>query len=162
MGLRHVFYESWQMECCGTPFSVGEKVSWPLRFVDADEVLGGGWHEEFPEIMGAGGPGPQAGLLTVETHGGKWPEVAGRVRAIRVVTQEYAETAPGSRSWEPVRGPGTRRLRRVDECPKWFADEGPREKGRRFVEAGVVVTLDVAALGEAGPVTAPPRPPGTP
>lgn len=25
-----VFYESWQMECCGTPFSTGSKVCWPV------------------------------------------------------------------------------------------------------------------------------------
>ncbi len=23
-----IFYESWQIQCCGTPFSVGEKVKW--------------------------------------------------------------------------------------------------------------------------------------
>ena len=24
----NVFYESWQMQCCGMPFSVGEKIEW--------------------------------------------------------------------------------------------------------------------------------------
>ena len=23
-----IFYQSWQMQCCGTPFSVGDKVKW--------------------------------------------------------------------------------------------------------------------------------------
>lgn len=23
-----IYYESWQMQCCGTPFSVGDKVKW--------------------------------------------------------------------------------------------------------------------------------------
>ena len=23
-----IYYESWQMQCCGTPFSVGDKVEW--------------------------------------------------------------------------------------------------------------------------------------
>jgi hypothetical protein len=55
---------------------------------------------------------------------------------VQVVTQEYAETEPGSRTWEPV--PGRRSLRSVDACPKWFDDGG----GARS-EAGVVVTLEV-------------------
>lgn len=184
MGLWHVYYASWQMECCGTPFSVGEEVSWPLLLTDADDVLGGGWHAELSELVGPveelpgdedgsvrvlrddtgltvalGGetgagavPGDrfrQAGLLSVETHGGEWPEANGRVRAIRVVTQEYAETPPGSRSWEPVRGPGTRRLLSVDECPKWFTDEGQGAtvKGKWLMQAGVVATLDVPESG---------------
>jgi hypothetical protein len=94
------------------------------------------------------------GLLTVERHGGErsemgvpsdgvWgrPEVSGRVRAVQVVTEVYEETAPGSRSWHPV--PGGRRLRSGERCPKWFADGTPDERGRRSVESGVVVTLEV-------------------
>jgi hypothetical protein len=187
MGLWHVYYASWQMECCGTPFSVGEEVSWPLLLTDADDVLGGGWHEELAEVVGpvrdlpgdedgsvrvlrddtgltvalGGETGPgtrpgdrlrQVGLLSVETHGGEWPEVSGRVRAVRVVTQEYVEAPPGSRSWEPVRGPGARRLRSVDECPKWFADEGQGSaaKGKWLMAVGVVATLEVPE-GEATP-----------
>ncbi|MEU0171270.1 DUF6578 domain-containing protein [Streptomyces iakyrus] len=52
MGLWHVFYEDWQMECCGTPFSVGDEVSWPLLLLDADTVLGGGWHDQLSEVTG--------------------------------------------------------------------------------------------------------------
>ncbi|MFF3410671.1 DUF6578 domain-containing protein [Streptomyces sp. NPDC002742] len=50
MGRWWVFYADWQMECCGTPFSVGDEVSWPLLLGDADDVLGGGWSEELSEI----------------------------------------------------------------------------------------------------------------
>lgn len=205
MGFWHVFYEGWQMECCGTPFKVGDDVSWPLLFTDTEEALGGGWDDELSKIVGpvedlagdvddgddgddrdaagdgsmrvlqdetgltvalgretgaGAGPGDRirlVGLLAVETHGGEWPEVTGRVRAVRVLTQQYAETAPGSRSWEPVRASGARRLRSVDECPKWFADGMPGERGRRWVETGVVVTLEVPDGGSgaedaAGPV----------
>ncbi|MDD6990502.1 MAG: hypothetical protein PUI48_01595 [Oscillospiraceae bacterium] len=31
-----VFYESWQLECCGTPFSIGDSVKW---LVDKTEHL---------------------------------------------------------------------------------------------------------------------------
>ncbi|MFD3615776.1 DUF6578 domain-containing protein [Streptomyces sp. NPDC058676] len=180
MGLWHVFYPDWQMECCGTPFSLGEEVSWPLLLSDADEVLGGGWHDQLSKIVGpvadirgeegavrvvreetgllvalrqhpvglvpAQEPGEgearpgdrirAVGLLTVETHGSAGlPEVRGRVRAIQVVTQGFADPAPGSGAWEPV--PGERSLRSVDTCPKWFGG------GRSRSDAGAVVTLDV-------------------
>lgn len=169
MGLWHVFYADWQMECCGTPFSVGDEVSWPVLLSDADDVLGGGWHHQLTKLVGPvdevradegcgrvlreesglvvglpqgepgdAGPGDRirlVGLLTVETHGGRLPEVRGRVRCVQVVTQGYGATAPGSDTWEPV--PGRRSLRSVDECPKWFGG------GREQSDAGVVATLEV-------------------
>ncbi|MDF2265853.1 hypothetical protein P2Q00_10395 [Streptomyces coacervatus] len=176
MGLWHVFYADWQMECCGTPFAVMDEVSWPLLLQDADGVLGGGWHDQLTKLVGpvaevpdeegetvrilqeetgltvalggeqgAGvGPGDRirlVGLLTVERHGGAWPEVSGRVRAVQVVTQVYEEMAPGSRSSHPV--PGERQLRSVERCPKWFTGGGSDERGRRSVQSGVVATLEV-------------------
>ncbi|MEV3972635.1 DUF6578 domain-containing protein [Streptomyces sp. NPDC050698] len=179
MGLWHVYYEDWQMECCGTPFSVGDEVRWPLLLVDPQTVLGGGWHDQLTQIAGPvedvggvrmvreetglpvalaadpdadedrrpepGGGTRAAGLLSVERHGAKWPEAGGRVRAVQVVTQTWAETEPGSRSYEPV--PGQRRLRAVGRCPKWFAEtEGERAadgRGQRSRESGLLVTLDV-------------------
>ncbi|EFL31676.1 conserved hypothetical protein [Streptomyces viridochromogenes DSM 40736] len=178
MGLWHVFYADWQMECCGTPFSVGDEVSWPLLLLDADEMFGGGWHDQLTKVSGpvedVGGvrlvreetgltvalgadpdddedrrplPGDwtrSVGMLSVERHGARWPQVAGRVRAVQVLTQAYAESAPGSRSWEPVAG--RRRLRTVERCPKWFTDaDAERADGqrRRWRKSGVVVTLEV-------------------
>jgi hypothetical protein len=127
MGLWHVVYEDWQMECCGTPFSVGDEVSWPLLLLDADTVFGGGWHDQLTKVAGpvedVGGvrimreetgltvalggdpdadedrrpkPGDWArsvGLLSVERHGARWPQVSGRVRAVQVLIQAYAESA---------------------------------------------------------------------
>ncbi|MEU1314353.1 DUF6578 domain-containing protein [Streptomyces tibetensis] len=52
MGLWHVYYADWQVECCGTPFSVGDEVSWPLLLVDPGTVLGGGWHDQLTEVAG--------------------------------------------------------------------------------------------------------------
>ncbi|MFF7866707.1 DUF6578 domain-containing protein [Streptomyces qaidamensis] len=179
MGLWHVYYEDWQMECCGTPFSVGDEVGWPLLLLDPDTVLGGGWHDQLTEVAGPvedvggvrmvreqtglpvalgadpdagqdrrpepGGRTRSAGLLSVERHGAKWPEAGGRVRAVQVLTQTWAETAPGSRSYEPVAG--ERRLRPADRCPKWFreteAERAADGRGRRSRESGVVVTLEV-------------------
>jgi len=175
MGLWRVFYADWQMECCGTPFAVGDEVSWPLLLSAADDLLGGGWHDQLTKVtgpveevrdgdgsvrvvreetgltvalgeMGAGDQIQAVGLLGVERHGGSWPEVTGRVRAVQVLSQGHAESAPGSRSWEPV--PGERWLRSVERCPKWFDDGdvrvGADGRGRRRDEEGVVVTLEVA------------------
>ncbi|WP_223774284.1 DUF6578 domain-containing protein [Streptomyces sp. 135] len=85
------------------------------------------------------------GLLTVERHGGRWPDTVGRVRAIHIVTQGFAETAEGSRTYQPV--PGERWLRPVESCPKWFqAEERSRTTqgpGYRREETGVLVELEV-------------------
>ncbi|MFJ2769982.1 DUF6578 domain-containing protein [Streptomyces sp. NPDC087300] len=190
MTLRRVWkvsYADWQMECCGTPFAVGDEVAWPLLVL---KDAGRGWEEEFSEIEGRvvaldpeddGGdeepceeaavvrahgvtvpwnhapPWPERttlrGLLSVERHGGRWPDTVGRVRALHVVTQGFAETSEGSRTYEPV--PGERWLRPVELCPKWFQEErlsrtsqGP---GYRRSETGVLVELEVAVdEGDAG------------
>ncbi|MDN3020657.1 DUF6578 domain-containing protein [Streptomyces sp. S.PB5] len=158
MGLWHVFYEDWQMECCGTPFSVGDEVSWPLLLVSDGETPGGGWHDQLTKVAGPVADGVLrdenglvvavqeetgewmrlVGLLTVETHGAKLPEARGRVRAVQVVTQAYARSEPDG-PWEPV--PGERSLTAVDTCPKWFGDK--EADGRRLRGAGVLATLEV-------------------
>ncbi|MER5398703.1 DUF6578 domain-containing protein [Streptomyces sp. NPDC002599] len=184
MGLWRVFYADWQMECCGTPFSVGDEVTWPLLLDEGGETLGGGWsgalsaitatpeyvRDDGAEIRvlraddglvvalrgdpdgdaadtdagtgggrsrtrgtgtrtgtggdGSGqGPGRRAarsGLLTVERHGARWPGTTGTVRTIHLVHQDFAETAPGSRTREPV--PASRSLEAVDRSPRWFGE----------------------------------------
>ncbi|MFG2947696.1 DUF6578 domain-containing protein [Streptomyces adustus] len=219
MGLWHVFYPGWQLECCGTPFAVGDEVSWQLLLERADDLLDGrpgllteitgpveelwdtedtedgddGRDDGDPEDRGDGDDGDTdsydgdgdddgyvgsvqllredtgltvalaqtlrqalgevrtgdrvcaAGLLGVERHGARWPEVTGRVRAVHVVSRDYAETEPGARPWEPV--PGRLRLRPVESCPRWFDDgevrTGEDGRGRRRSEEGVLVTLEV-------------------
>lgn len=101
-------------------------------------------------VPGPGRPSPPPerarlrGLLTVERHSAVWPDTVGRVRSVHIVTQGYAETAPGSRSYEPV--PGERWLREVEACPKWFMNEGEGQRdGRGYhrTETGVLVRLEV-------------------
>ncbi|MFC7266602.1 DUF6578 domain-containing protein [Streptomyces lutosisoli] len=50
MGRWWVFYADWQMECCGTPFSVGDEVSWPLALEYEEDILDGGWSEQLSKI----------------------------------------------------------------------------------------------------------------
>ncbi|MET8471047.1 DUF6578 domain-containing protein [Streptomyces sp. NPDC006422] len=121
MTMWNVWYDDWQMECCGTPFSVGDEVAWPLR----------------PQN------GEDPGEFRVETHGDDWPVTRGRVRFVHIVSRVYRQTAPGSRTYEAV--PGTLRKRPVDSCPKWFTGTDPTLR-----DDGVLVGLEVPDAGPAG------------
>ncbi|QTD98155.1 DUF6578 domain-containing protein [Streptomyces cyanogenus] len=154
MERTRVFYAHWQMECCGTPFAVGDEVSWRL-------VPTG--HED--DHYGA--------AARVENHGGPDP-TTGRVLGIDLVHQEFLAhhdpravappaAEPGEvilvaagRGLEPV--PGAPAPEPVDACPRWFdafeqEEQPPRRVPYRVRRAvGVLVTLE----------TAPDVPDGTP
>ncbi|MEV5613049.1 DUF6578 domain-containing protein [Streptomyces sp. NPDC052225] len=164
MTLWTVWYESWQMECCGTPFAVGDEVALPLMITPREQVGDAAEWEEwfsvvegpvrhergFPVVRGAGGldaalhgslrTPPErialTGLLSVELHTGKWPRAVGRVTAVRILSRGYAPVAPGSTTYSPV--PGKRWLRDADTCPKWFSDESRERR-----DDGALVTLAV-------------------
>lgn len=124
-----VFYEDWQMECCGRAFSVGDEVRWRLAALDEEQLGEGACHGAW---------------VRVENHGDIRHRTTGRVRSIDLVHQEYAERIPGSRTLEPV--PGTVSLEPVDSCPKWFRydESGTRTGPRRAHRTdGVLVTLEV-------------------
>ncbi|MEU1402437.1 DUF6578 domain-containing protein [Streptomyces sp. NPDC005728] len=141
-----VFYEDWQMECCGRPFSVGDEVG--LRLVAVDEgARDGRWY------------GAEA---WVENHGDPRHKTVGRVRAIDLVHEEYTaahvtepvEPVPGKvtfvsdgRGLEPV--PGTRTLEPVDRCPRWFGEKPVPQQGPPRVRRtrGALVTLEVPDAG---------------
>ncbi|MGW5540088.1 DUF6578 domain-containing protein [Streptomyces sp. NPDC003998] len=113
-----VLYEDWQMECCGTPFAVGDEVSWPLVAYDAEAVREGR------------GYGAEAWM---ENHGGPDETTVGRVRAIDLVHQEYLAHTD-------------QRAEAVDTCPKWFESQEPgRGPGPHRIRRtrGALVTLDV-------------------
>ncbi|MER5795042.1 DUF6578 domain-containing protein [Streptomyces sp. NPDC001980] len=145
MRLLKVFYEDWQMECCGTPFTVGDEVTWKLVAYEA-----GARREN-------AGYGAEA---WVENHGGPDRPTTGRVRAVELVHEEFrfrlrapdpvvAEPGEGvviraaGRGREPV--PGTVVLEPADSCPKWFGetDLGRVDGlGRVRRTCGALVTLD--------------------
>ncbi|WP_329116430.1 DUF6578 domain-containing protein [Streptomyces sp. NBC_01465] len=117
MTVLKVLYEGWAMECCGTPFVVGEEVVWNAG---PDDAVGEGmWRV----ATHAGGP---VGARTV----------LGRVRSIQVVADAFVMRASG---YECV--PEKRSLREVEACPKWFARLG-EEDGVRRDETGVLVELE--------------------
>ncbi|MEU9448053.1 DUF6578 domain-containing protein [Streptomyces sp. NPDC048277] len=143
MPLLKVFYEDWQLECCGTPFAVGDEVAWKLVAYGAAATR---------ENAGYGAE------AWVENHGGPDRPTAGRVHAVRLVHEEYrfhrpdpVPAAPGEglvirgtgRGLEPV--PGTVTLEPADSCPRWFGevDRGTVDGlGRVRRTCGALVTLD--------------------
>ncbi|MFD8814822.1 DUF6578 domain-containing protein [Streptomyces sp. NPDC059627] len=151
MRLLKVFYEDWQMECCGTPFSVGDEVAWKLVAYGA---------EARRENAGYGAE------TWVENHGGPDRPTTGRVHAVALVHEEYrfhrtdpVPVAPeegegdGEGAGVVLRGtgrgleavPGTLTLEPVDSCPRWFgeADLGTVDGLRRVRRTcGALVTLD--------------------
>ncbi|MEU1459098.1 DUF6578 domain-containing protein [Streptomyces sp. NPDC005727] len=147
MALKTVFYEEWQMGCCGEPFSVGDEIGWPLVALDERRPPEGDWH------------GAEA---WVENHADATHPVTGRVRAICLVHQEFTvdldlrdlqRVSPpygkvtllaSGHSLEPVPGSVTREP--VDHCPKWFAEEDyapPQGPHRVRRVLGALVTLEV-------------------
>ncbi|MEU8469240.1 DUF6578 domain-containing protein [Streptomyces sp. NPDC029006] len=156
MARMRVFYGNWQMECCGTPFAVGDEVAWML--VPYAE-------EERRENAGYGAE------AEVENHAAPEQETLGRVHAVELVHQEYlVHTDPRPRElldrarhpdteaggvvllpspyrMEQVPGAWTREP--VDACPRWFGSEEPgRGPGPRRVRRteGALVTLDVTGV----------------
>ncbi|MCE0445326.1 hypothetical protein LT493_10595 [Streptomyces tricolor] len=150
-----VFYPDTELECCGTPFAVGDEIAWRLVPADARD-----------ELYGA--------EARVDHHTGPDRETLGRVHAIELVHQQYVvhtdpappradrpgpPTGPGvpgvvllpsPYTWEPV--PGARTLEPVTTCPQWFDQDEPRldpapQRIRRTT--GALVTLDTTTTRPA-------------
>lgn len=134
-----VWMDSWQYECCGDPFAVGDRVHWtvhpadleflapplgallpdwraddlPLIRVDDPTVVGRG---DLAVVLAPGQP-HRVGLLAEEHHGGVpegAPATTGTVAGIRVVRWQTEERPPGG--WYPV--PGSAELEDVAEADR--------------------------------------------
>jgi hypothetical protein len=84
MGLT-VWVDSWQMQCCGDPFSVGQQVSWTLSDADQDWLM---------TMLGADA---QVTVDAAEEHGGlpeETPRTTGIVSRIAAVHCRYARARP--------------------------------------------------------------------
>ncbi|MHA6784578.1 DUF6578 domain-containing protein [Pseudonocardia saturnea] len=134
-----VWMDSWQYECCGAPFAVGDRVRWTLQPADLEFLappLGAllpDWtvddlpliRADDPIVVGRGdlavvlAPGQphRVGLLAEDHHVGipeGAPATAGTVASIRVVRWRTEERPPGGRAWYPV--PGSAELEDVAEA----------------------------------------------
>jgi hypothetical protein len=128
--MLRVWVDSWQVQCCGEPFAVGDTVRWTLLAQPFDE-----------EVFDAAGR-REAVATHVEEHHGGAPEDAplteGRVRRVLAVTFEHAPVPGAPRTFAWVPGSGRTQVRwRVDG---WESELHP-DGTRRF--AGYLVDLDV-------------------
>ncbi|WP_324612434.1 DUF6578 domain-containing protein [Massiliimalia timonensis] len=86
-----VFYECWQMECCGTPFSIGDRVKWLVTKP-----------EYFKSPIDIG----KIDYL-YEAHSSEWEKIAvleGTVEHIRILYERYAPSEDNARLLVPVDG----------------------------------------------------------
>lgn len=86
-----VFYESWQMECCGRPFAIGDSVNWlVLRETELNSPVDVGRID-----------------YCYEAHSSAWEELfvlTGRVEQIDVLYQHYELSKENPRYLVPVGG----------------------------------------------------------
>lgn len=86
-----VFYESWQMKCCGTAFSIGDKVKW---LVLKNECL------QTPIDVGVID-------YIYEAHSSEWEKIfvlEGKVEAIKTLYERYAPAENNASILVPVDG----------------------------------------------------------
>ena len=86
-----VFYESWQMECCGRPFAIGDSVSWLVfRETELNSPVDVGRID-----------------YCYEAHSSAWEELfvlTGRVEQIDILYQNYEPSEENPRYLVPVGG----------------------------------------------------------
>ena len=86
-----VFYEGWQMECCGTEFSVGDTVKWLVMKA-----------ETLNTPVNVGGID-----YCYEAHDSDWQKLfvlSGTVEAIKILYHKYSASPNASRLLIPVSG----------------------------------------------------------
>ena len=89
-----VFYQSWQMQCCGVPFRVGDNVTWTVL-------------EAHDELATAFGPIEGADIAWLEEHHQEddpMQTVTGTVVGIRSINQRFRRRWPGRNMFVGVDG----------------------------------------------------------
>lgn len=87
----NVFYESWQMECCGTAFSVRDTVKWLVYKAEQLNTP-----VDIGEIN-----------YCYEAHSSDWENILvleGRVETIKILYQRYVPSIDNSRLLVPISG----------------------------------------------------------
>lgn len=88
-----VFYDSWQLECCGRPFGIGDTVKWLVLEVGDDGL-------NSPVDMGRVD-------YCYEAHSCEWQELfmlEGRVERIQTLYQKYEPSKDNPRYLVPTGG----------------------------------------------------------
>ena len=92
-----VWVDAWQMQCCGEPFAIGDRVTWALN------------HEpDLDWLQAAVGPEVADRIQFAEDHHGALPDdhpvSRGSVVGIHAAYSLYAPVAGGGRTFHPVPG----------------------------------------------------------
>jgi hypothetical protein len=124
-----VWMDSWQMQCCGKPFSVGSGIDWTLAAITDRDFLATVLGQEL------------AGAVTHhEEHHGGLPEGAprtlGTVRSIRAVRCRYRPAPGQTKLLQPV--PDSATVTAVQSAAGWDADA----QDARFV--GYLIEVDAS------------------
>ena len=88
-----VFYDSWQLECCGRPFGIGDTVKWLVLEMGDDEL-------NSPVDMGRVD-------YCYEAHSSEWQQLfvlEGRVERIQILYQKYEPSKDNARYLVPTGG----------------------------------------------------------
>ncbi len=88
-----VFYESWQMECCGKAFSIGDIVKWLVYEIEREQIL-------TPVDLGTID-------YCYEAHDGDWEKLfvlEGKVETIKILYEKFRPMAENPQSLVSVGG----------------------------------------------------------
>ena len=88
-----VFYDSWQLECCGPPFALGDTVKWLVLEIGKDDL-------NTPVDMGKVD-------YCYEAHSSAWQELfvlQGRVEKIQTLYQKYEPHKDNPKMLIPIGG----------------------------------------------------------
>ena len=175
-----VFFERWQIECCGTPPAIGDRVDWGLVFDSPDpgadrDPIGDAELDAVAVPVRWDGPG-QLSATRLEAGGlhAYWRNPDGRTGPLRLsgrlINERHGGRPDGlprtvgdiarvriiTRQWVEVAtrsyrpGPERPRYRDVGRSPKFFPNNYPYPPGSYWGEDGVVVDLVVDGPVQAG------------
>ena len=136
-----IWYDGWQMECCGDPFAIGDVVEWTLDDHPDVAWLGAAVGDELARQIAYaeehhedGGPGTTR-------------RARGEVRTIRCAFCDFGRIVDGDDASHPV--PGTAALVAADRVDGTEGRGERRELARRFI--GYVVELDLVSRDDVPP-----------
>lgn len=121
-----VFYEDWQMECCGTKFSIGDTVKWPV--IKTEQL-------NTPVNVGKID-------YCYEAHDSNWENIfilEGKVETIKILYQKYVPSKNNPQMLIPIDGE-TIETEKAKGFDKNFKD---------MEYSGYIVTLNEYAIRRA-------------
>ncbi len=131
---RTVWVQDWQMQCCGHPFTIGQRVSWSTSKEVDREYLGA--------VLGAQAP---VQIMDYEDHHnmGATTLIEGTVGSIEAVWCRFAPQGRDFLSFYPV--PGTTKIESRNSADGWEEDVG-----NLFFVGYVVKLSDVEVMEPRG------------